>query len=115
MNSILYTKISVDYITTNNKNLLAFSGLDVYDIKDIWKENLDINIINCENIKYDFNLPLYAKMIIRFQNTALPFRHSLPSPVKLYKEIDPGNRQQLLGHFQLYEQRSLLEFFSWRS
>lgn len=47
----MYSKISMDQLYTNKEQLLTFSRLNVYDIKDLYKIPTDIDIINCDDFE----------------------------------------------------------------
>ena len=102
----MYKEIELEFFSENKNELLTFSNMSVHDIKTVWISSLDDDITDCENIKYNWNLPLYAKMIIRFQNNN-------NSPIRLHKQIDPGNQSILRAVYNLYNEKDLLEFFGW--
>ena len=99
----MYSEINLDDLLENKQRLLIFSNINVYDIKKIWKSLFDVDIVDCENIEYHYDLPLYAKMIKRYQNNN-------NSPIRLHRQIDPCN-QRLLRH--RYDLSFELEFFAW--
>lgn len=102
----MYKEIELEFIFENKNKLLAFGNINVYDIKSVWKSSLDIDIVDCGNIEYSWNLPLYAKMIIRFQNNN-------NSPIRLHKQIDHHNQSILRAMYNLYNEKHLLDFFGW--
>jgi hypothetical protein len=59
---------------------------------------------------YNWNIPLCAKMMFRFRETRR-------CPARLYRQIDPGNRQRFLRHFgipsYIPNTQSMMEFFAW--
>ena len=100
----MYTKIKLNHLYNNKDKLLKYSNMTVYDIKSIWKSLFDVDIIDCENIEYHYDLPLYAKMIKRYQNNN-------NSPVRLHRQIDPCNQRIVRDRYDL--SYDLLDFFAW--
>lgn len=102
-----YNEIAFGYIHAKKDLLLIFSDMSEDNIKKIWKHPGDVDIVDYENIKYDFNLPLYAKMIIRFQTSCST------SPNRLHHQIDPGNQYLLRMMYDLSSDKDLVDFFAW--
>lgn len=73
-------------------SLQKLSDITEIDIMNIWikpGEPTDIS-----NLVYDYDIPLYQKMIFRFRN-------GFKSPAFLYNGIDPNNQNILLKYFGL--------------
>ena len=98
----MYQEINLNHLNHHKEKLLTFSNLTVYDIKALYKEPRDIDIMDCDSFEYDYNLPLYAKMIKRYQNNR-------SSPVQLHNQITPGYQNMLSGKYHL--DKDVLDFF----
>lgn len=104
----MYQETTLDkQINSKKTELLHFAAMSECDIKAVWKNPTDIDIDDCSNIPYRFDLPLYAKMILRFQ------RECARSPNRLHRQIDPCNQQRLLATYDLSGQKNIIDFFAW--
>lgn len=101
----MYKQINIDTFHDNKEKLQLFANMSEFDIKNVWKTNSDKDINDCVNIPYSYDLPLYAKMIIRFQNAN-------KSPNCLHRQIDPHNQLLLRAKYDLYYDENLIEFFA---
>lgn len=97
----MYKTLTLCELLKNKENLIAFSNMNVYDIKILYKLPSDKDI-DCNNFEYQYDLPLYAKMIKRFQNN---------SAVQLHNQITPGYQQMLQYKYHL--SKDVLDFFAW--
>ena len=62
------------------------------DIRTIWIEGNEDPNVDLATIEYNYDIPLYQKMIFRFRNC----RFSVP---QFYHQIDPGNQRVMLLHY----------------
>ena len=102
-----YRQIDFGYIHGTKDKLLLFADMNEPAIKTIWKRPGEIDIVDYENIEYDYNLPLYAKMIIRFQTSCNKSQN------RLHHQIDPCNQHRLRMKYGLVQDKHLVDFFAW--
>ena len=67
------------------------SQLTQEDIQNIWRRSIELEIKDLNTLKYNYDIPLFQKMIFRFRNCER-------SPSMLYNQIDPINKQKLLWY-----------------
>lgn len=102
--------ISIEWINLYKQNLITFSNITEMDIRDIWIRKGDIYVDNFSELEYDYDIPLYQKMIFRYRNG-----NNLAT--RLFQGCDPCNKRRLLNNFNMiYENtHELIEFFAWIS
>ena len=79
--------ITTTYINQYHKQLTNLSNMTEEDIKSMWimpNEDSDIS-----NLQYNWNIPLYQKMIFRF-------RQCEQSPFRFCNQIDPVNQYRMM-------------------
>lgn len=100
--------IDLNTINKYKNNLFNFSNLTEEQIRTIWcKDNKEF-VGDLSKIIYNYNIPLYQKMIFRLRN-------ELNSSCNFYKGCDPHNQTILLNFFNMnrYEGNNIIEFFAW--
>ena len=99
--------VSFDEIVSQQNNLVMLSHLDEWIIQAIWISQGDTALTQFDKIKYNFSLPIFAKMIIRFQQTR--------SATYFWCELDPNNRHRLLNRYGIKEDigDKIMYFFVW--
>lgn len=102
--------ISLDWINKYKDNLINFSNITEYDIQDIWHNPSEPFLTDFSLLQYDYDIPLYQKMIFRYRNG-----YNLAT--NLYQGCDPCNKRKLLYHFDmLYDNiYEIIDFFAWIS
>ena len=100
--------VSIDLIKKHEASLRHINTLDETTIQRIWRKPGEEPMENLAPIIYDFQMPMYKKMILRFRNNGR-------SKIYFWNEIDPCNRQLLLAYFGMIfaENTSLMNFFVW--
>lgn len=103
-----YNYINLESINKIRDNLINFSNITEENIRDIWYKQGEEYLTDFKNLKYDYNIPLYQKMIFRFRNNK-------KIATGLYQGCDPVNKKKLLSFFKIYGQDNinLIEFFAW--
>ena len=61
--------ISIEWINLYKQNLITFSNITEMDIRDIWIRNGDIYLDNFSELEYNYDIPIYQKMIFRYNNS----------------------------------------------
>ena len=100
--------ITLEQLNRYKEKLVAFSNITEENIRSIWiKDGEDPNV-DLTTIEYNWDIPLYQKMIFRFRNC----NKSAPA---FFRQIDPGNQQRMLWFFILFGLRDneIIEFFAW--
>ena len=98
--------VTHELLENYKENLIKFSNLTDYEIRQIWiqpGEDSDISNINERQ-----NLPLYKWLILKF-------RKLNKKTTQLYAHLDQTNKEILLKFFNLDEKepRQLISFFHW--
>ena len=78
-------------ISNHKSNLLTLSQIDKTAIQRLWIRSDEKALTRFDNMVYDFMLPLFAKMIFRFQE--------MRSATYFWCELDPSNRYLLLTKY----------------
>lgn len=101
-------QITIESLNKHKDDLINLSNIDEFKIRDIWYHSGDIYLDNFVKIEYDFDIPLYQKMIFRYRNGG-------NLATRLYQGLDPGNRNRLLLNYNLYysDNNELMEFLAW--
>lgn len=99
-------RITFAFINKYRTQLNQMSDMKEVDIRALWMqpgEDPDIS-----NLQYNWNIPLYQKMIFRF-------RQCEQSPFRFCNQIDPGNQGRMLSYYHIYDdnEKQLINFFSW--
>jgi hypothetical protein len=80
------------------------------DIMNIWRESSEEKLVSFDDLKYNWNIPLYQKMIFRF-------REANKLAIHLYSGCDPNNRAMLLNFFEIdcscASYYGVMDFFLW--
>jgi hypothetical protein len=89
--------LSLTDIANSRKILEQFRGFNELDIQKIWRRTgqPELSIDELAGLKYDYDIPLYQKMIFRYRQGKSRF--SL-----LYSGIDDFNKTILLQYFGIY-------------
>lgn len=91
----------------NQKELiLNISKITQNDIMCIWKEPDEEIICDFDNIEYNYSMPLYKKMILRFK------REGKNDPSVFIKTLDQSNQYRISVWFGIYNYK-LFEFFAY--
>lgn len=91
----------------NQKDLLLnISKITPNDIMSIWKESGEETICDFDNIEYDYSMPLYKKMILRFK------REGKNDPSIFIKTLDPSNQYIISTWFGIHNYK-IFEFFAY--
>src|SRR5579885_2536997 len=99
--------ITLESLNKHKKLLIDFSNLNENKIRDIWYRSNDEFVEDLTQIKYDYNIPLYQKMIFRFRN-------GFNKSILLFNGCDPCNQSLLLNSMGLFNsESSLIYFFVW--
>lgn len=98
--------ITFDFINKYSKQLNQLSEMKEEDVRALWiqpGESPDIS-----NLQYNWNIPLYQKMIFRF-------RQCEQSPFRFCNQIDPVNQSRMMSYYQIYDDygNQLINFFAW--
>lgn len=89
-------QVKVSDIIDNKDKFVAFSNLTKADIKKIFFRPGDVDIKDLDTMKYQWDLPLYAKIIFRFvQNDC--------QVCGMYWGLDPNCQRRLRYNFKLYD------------
>lgn len=103
-------ELGLDDVLKNKDKLIKLSQLSKADIKKIFIRPGDVDIEDLDNMKYDWNIPLYAKHIFRFVNGGSQFSG-------MYWGLDPFGQQTLrfFAGFYGYDDNALelMDFFCW--
>lgn len=99
-------RITFSFINKYRKQLDQLSEMKEEDVRVIWiqpGEDSDIT-----NLQYNWNIPLYQKMIFRF-------RQCVQSPFRFCNQIDPNNQYRMMFYYQIYDdfKNQLINFFAW--
>lgn len=88
--------------------LINFSNIGEMNIRDIWYKDGEEYLNDFSNMEYNYNIPLYQKMIFRFRN------NNRSAPL-LFSGCDPHNKNRLLLYFGICaeEKCEMIEFFKW--
>lgn len=87
-------------------SLLKLSALTPKDIMNIWIEPGEEKIKDFENIEYSYSMPLYKKMILRFQ------REGISDPGCFVKVMHPSCQRQICGRYGIWNEK-IFEFFGY--
>lgn len=89
-------------------NILNLSHITEAEIRDIWHNPGEEYLTDFTSLIYDFDIPLYQKMIFRFRNGS-------NLAVILYQGCDPSNKRRILYTYNMFyeEVSDLMEFFAW--
>lgn len=114
--------ITLEWVKSYANQLFQFSNITESDIRDIWIKDNEEYLEDFSNLKYDYSIPLYQKMIFRFRNGG-------NLATRLYDGRDPGNKRRLTSYFGLHQSNripvrriisglqihhdELIEFMSW--
>lgn len=103
MQSLKY--ITYESLSEQKQRLEKMSAMTEFDIQVIWRESYEQKCDDFKDLVYNYDIPLYQKMIFRF-------RHAEMSPSKFIKQLDPVNQQRILSYLQIYDTQ-LVEFLAW--
>ena len=87
-------RITLQWIAKFKLQLLKLSYLTEEDIRDIWIRQGEDMTVDLSTIIYNYDIPLYQKMIFRFRNCN-------NSAVRFFHQIDPCNQGIVLRRFGL--------------
>ena len=87
-------------------SLMKLSALTPKDIMTIWIEPGEEKIEDFENIEYSYSMPLYKKMILRFQ------REGISDPGCFIKVMHPSCQRQICGRYGIWNEK-IFEFFGY--
>src|SRR5436190_22915826 len=100
--------ITFKWLNKYKNQLLNLSNIDEFKIRDIWIKQDDQYLDNFSNLQYNFEIPLYQKMIFRYRN-------GNKLSTRLYQGLDPCNKTRILYNYGLYyeDAHELMEFLAW--
>lgn len=101
-------RITQAWLTKFKPQIINLSNMTEDDIRSIWIQPNESTDVDLSKIEYNYDIPLYQKMIFRYRNC----NHSAPS---FFRQIDPYNQRRMLAWFLLFEidASELIEFFAW--
>lgn len=111
-------QVTLDLLEKYKQLFLKISYMTENDIRNIWIKGDEDENVDLATIEYNYDIPLYQKMIFRFRNCQL-------SAPRFYHQIDPGNQRVMLLHFckdELIEltlqltctkDNEIMEFLAW--
>jgi hypothetical protein len=88
--------VTIDKLFEHQQELLEFALLDEETIMRIWIKSGEVVINDFNDITYNFQMPLYQKMILRFR------REGMSCPAVFCKTLDPSNQRLLLSRYHMY-------------
>jgi hypothetical protein len=100
-----YYFVHHDEIIRNTASLLKVGELSEMDIQRIWARLGDPLINENDKIEYDYSIPLYQKMILRFR------REGARDPAVFVNTVDPCNQARFANYFGV-ENHTLFGFFA---
>lgn len=105
--------ITLPWLSRHELHLKQISLMSEEDIRTIWIKPSEDKSVDLSTITYNYDIPLYQKMIFRFRQCSL-------SAPRFFQQIDPGNQQVMLCHFvhnyvTIKELQELMEFMAWIS
>jgi hypothetical protein len=100
--------VSITNLLKYENSLKLFSDITELQIQDIWIKKGEPSDIT--DIMYDYNIPLYQKMILRYRNGG-------HLTTRLFTGCDPNNQNLLLLYFNMKynECHNMIDFFVWIS
>lgn len=99
-------KVDLENLMKIRDSLMKVSKLSPRDIMDTWIEPDEDPIEDFDHIEYQYDMPLYKKMILRFQ------REGRRDPACFIKQLDPSNQQRISYKFGVWDSK-LFEFFAY--
>jgi len=99
-------KVKLPDIIKLYPQLIELSTLSSRDVMEIFIKSGEERIEDCENIPYDYNMPLYKKMILRFQ------QEGQRDPACFIKTSHPTSQRQVCAKYGIWNEK-LFEFFAY--
>lgn len=93
-------------LLSQKSQLMDVSLLSPNDIMLIWRKPNEETISDFDNIEYNFMMPLYKKMILRFKN------EGRSDPAAFIKSMDPSNQNKISLWYGIYNYK-IFEFFAY--